>query len=302
MEENKKSWDLCIGIGYEEDENKLREELENLSKLGHKYGFLSLFNTKEKRIATDEELKKYSKVVKEYLTPYTTHALFLTDEPDKPPESIFPYQEEILNKAKILGVKYITYHFGLCKGIQEGEDFAFEKCLNRYKISLNDFRKLNIYVLKEICKMARKYELIVTIENLPRGCLCDLGTTISDLLEIIKEVNEENLGICFDSGHSNISGVDIFEEIVKAGKYLQETHFHDNIGRISDKNEINDMHQPAGIGNINWIKVISGLYKIGYKKVINFEISSDNLSAEINIKNWERFTKIYLDKGSYIKY
>jgi len=289
-------WELGIQVGYEKDEKKLREKLETLVNLGYKFAFLSLFNEEEKRLATDEELEKYSKVIEEYLIPYTTHALFLTGEPDKPAESILPYQEEILYKASILGVKCITYHFGLCEGIREGEDFALEKCLNRYNVSVEDFKKLNIYVLKEICNRAKKYSLTVTIENLPAGCLCDFGTTVLDLLKIIKEVDEENLGICFDSGHANISGLNIYEEIIKAGKYLKETHFHDNIGRICDKNIINDMHQPVGIGNINWIKVIFALEKIEYKFPVDFEISSDLETAEINIKNWNRFNKVYKEK------
>ncbi|MCD6408070.1 sugar phosphate isomerase/epimerase [bacterium] len=295
-------WELGIQVGYEKDEKKLREKLEKLVKLGYRFVFLSLFNAEEKRLATDEELEKYSKIVKEYLIPYTTHALFLTDEPDKQPNSIFPYQKEILYKANILGVKCITYHFGLCKGIREGEDFAFEKCLNRYNVSVEDFRKLNIYVLKEICKIAKEYNLTITIENLPSSCLCDLGTTVSDLLKIIKEVNEDNLGICFDSGHANISGLDFYEEICKAGKYLKETHFHDNIGKISNKNEINDMHQPTGIGNINWIKVISAFKKIEYKNPVIFEISSDFETAEINITNWKRFLEIWEARFSNFKW
>ena len=289
-------WELGIQVGYEKDEKKLREKLETLVNLGYKFAFLSLFNEEEKRLATDEELEKYSKVIEEYLIPYTTHALFLTGEPDKPAESILPYQEEILYKASILGVKCITYHFGLCEGIREGEDFALEKCLNRYNVSVEDFKKLNIYVLKEICNRAKKYSLTVTIENLPAGCLCDFGTTVLDLLKIIKEVDEENLGICFDSGHANISGLNIYEEIIKAGKYLKETHFHDNIGRICDKNIINDMHQPVGIGNINWIKVIFALEKIEYKFPVDFEISSDLETAEINIKNWKKFLEIWKDR------
>lgn len=291
-----KKWELGIGIGYEKDEKILREKLEKIVKPGYKYGFLSLFNVEEKRLATDEELKKYSEIVKDYLIPYTAHALFLTDEPDKSPDSIFSYQDEVLSKAGILGVKCLTYHFGLCKGIQENEDFAFEKCLNRYKVSLKDFRKINIYALKETCRKAKKYEITVTVENLPAGCLCDLGTTVEDLLEIIKEVDEDNLGICFDSGHCNISGLDIYDEIIKAGKYLKETHFHDNVGRISDKNQINDMHQPVGIGNINWLKVISALNEIGYKNPVDFEISSEFEIAEINIKNWERFLILWEEK------
>lgn len=297
MEKNKTSWELGAPLGFSGNIDETRRKLDYVVKLGYSSIFAGLFNEKEKRLATDEELKEFSEILKDYpVKPYTTHAIWLVSEPDKPAGEILPFQESIIKKASILGVKCLTYHFGHCKGLQEGEDFNLDKALKRYNVSIGTFRENNIHNLKEICRRAQVYGLSVTIENLPVGCLADFDTDVSNLLEIIKEVDEPNLGICFDSGHAFISGVNLHQEILKAGRYLLETHFHDNIGMISDRNIINDLHQPVGIGRINWLEVIAGLKKINFINPVIFEIGCEENTLRINRSNWERFSKLYEEK------
>jgi len=299
MQEKKNILKLGAPLGFDEKITETRKMLDSIVKLGYSSIFTGLFNGKEKRMVTDEELKEFSKVLKDYpVEIFTTHAIWLVSEPNKPAGEILPFHEDFIRKASILGIKCITYHFGQCMGLEEGEDFNLDKALKRYNVSLETFRKNNIHILKEICKKAQVYGLSITIENLPVGCLADFGTNVSNLLKIIQEVNEPNLGICFDSGHSFISGLNLYNEILKAGKFLFETHFHDNFGRISDKNIINDLHQPVGIGKINWIEVISALKKINFKNPVVFEISCDEKTLEINKANWDRFLQLYKDKFS----
>jgi len=275
---------------YFGDTGKARQNLENLSRCGYQAVYLEgdFLNVPL------EQLKEVKRIIDDYpLEAFSVHNLQLFPEPEEKPESIISFQEEIFEKAKILGVKYLTGHFGWCKGLKEGDDFDFENFLKRHNIKVEDYRKKNIEILKILCQKANGYGLSLTIENLPIGCLADLGTTISDLLGVIKEVEEPNLGICFDSGHGLISGLNLYEEIIKAGEKLFETHLHDNIGRISDKNSINDLHQPAGIGKINWLEVISALKKINFSNPVVFEIGCDEDTLRINKDNWERFLELY---------
>lgn len=283
---------LGAGITFN---TKIEENLKILLEAGYKYLFFDAhFVNKSER-----EIKKITKIVHTYsLQPFTIHGFQLVPELNEEIKTILPHHFENLEKYSILGVKYITYHFGWCKGLKEGDDFNFENVLRRYNIKLEDYRKKNIEVLKILCWKAKSYGLSLTIENLPIGCLADLGTTVDDLLKIIKEVDETNLGICFDSGHAFISSLNLYQEILKARKYLFETHFHDNLGRISNKNEINDLHQPIGIGRINWLEVISALKKINFKNPVVFEIGCDKNTLGINKCNWERFLKLYKEKFS----
>ncbi|MCD6408670.1 sugar phosphate isomerase/epimerase [bacterium] len=272
-----------------------RRNIENLVKTGYRIVYFNgdFLDTS----VTEEKLKEVSKIISDTpLIPFSAHNLPIFPENPEKQEEIIPFQEEIFEKAKILGVKSLTCHFGWCKGLASGEDFEFDKFLKRKNITLEDYRKKNIEVLKTLCQKASKYNITLTIENLPAGCLSDLSTTMEDLLKIIEDVNEPNLKICLDSGHGFISGINLYEGILKIKDKLFETHFHDNLGKISNSNSINDLHQPCGIGKINWIEIIAGLEKINFKNPVVFEIGSEYENLEINKRNWERFYKIYKEK------
>jgi len=281
---------------YFGDLEKAKQNLKNLVSAGYRAVY---FDSDFLNVPSLEQLREVKRMVDDLpLEPFSIHNLQLFPEPEKKPESIISFQEEIFEKANLLGVKYLTGHFGWCKGMGEGDDFDFENFLKRNNMKLDDYRKKNIETLKVLCQKANAYGLSLTIENLPIGCLADLDTTVENLLEIIRQVDEPNSGICFDSGHSFISGLNLYNEIIKAGGELVETHFHDNIGRISDKNSINDMHQPAGIGKINWFEVIAALKKINFSHPVVFEIGCDKETLRINRDNWLRFFNLYQTKFS----
>ncbi len=243
------------------------------------------------------EIKEISKIISNTsLIPFSAHTLEVYPELNEKPENIIPYQEKIFEKAKILGVKYLTCHFGYCKGLQSGDDFNFDNFLKRYNISLNDYRKKSIDIFKILCERAKQYNIFLTIENLPLYCLSDLTTRVEDILGILNEINCENIGICFDSGHANIAGLNLYEFCLKAGEKLVETHFHDNFSKIGKLNSTNDLHQICGIGNINWIDVISGLEKINFKNPVVFEIGCSEEILKQNKLNFERFYNLYKEK------
>ena len=270
-----------------------KKKLVNLIKTGYQYIYYdgSVFNQPFDRI------KKIAKILNSSsIKPFSAHAWQLLPETGKNIKTILPSHWETLEKACILKAKYLTYHVGWCKGLKEGEDFIFENILKKHGIRPEGYQKENIYVLKEICKRAKDYGISPTIENLPKGCLCNFSTTMSDILEIIKEVDEPNLGVCFDSGHAFISGLNLYQEILKAKKFLTEIHLHDNLGRIGEENSLNDLHQPVGIGRINWIEVIAALKEVNYFNPVAFEIKSQRAALEINHSNWKTFLNLYEKK------
>lgn len=281
---------------YFGDLEKVKQNLKNLANAGYRAVYFDVDFLDSPSL---EQIKEVKRILNDHpLEPFSIHNLHLFPEPDKKPASIISLQEENFEKAKTLEVKYLTGHFGWCKGMQEGDDFDFENFLKRHNIKLDDYRKKNIEILKILCQRAHSYGLSLTVENLPIRCLADLGTTVDNLIEIIKDVNEPNLGICFDAGHSFISGLNLHREIIKAGKKLFETHLHDNLGRMSNKNSTNDMHQPAGIGRINWLEVISALKKIDFANPVVFEIGCEEDTLRINRANWLRFFDLYQTRFS----
>ena len=211
-------------------------------------------------------------------------------------EDIIFQQEKVFENAKILGVDKLTIHFGACKGIKREEKYNFQKVLKKYNLSLSEYKERNIKVLKLLCKRAKKYSLTYTIENTPTNFICSITRKVDDILEIIEKVGEENLGICFDTGHAFVSNLNLYEEIVKCKNKPFEVHLHDNFGKISKDTEINDFHQPCGIGKIDWLEVIKGFDEINFKGPYTFEIRFGNELRnllKINKLNWERFLNLY---------
>jgi len=268
--------------------------VKNLKELDYKYVYFDgdfLIDTKI------NELKFVSHIVKEFnLFPFSLHNLWMFPDDINKIKDFVDFQKENFEKAKILDVKYLTCHFGWPKDLKEKEDFNFELYLNRKGIKREDYKRLNIELLNILCEKAKEYGLSLTIENLPPDCLSNFTTTIDDILEIINQVNQPNLGICFDSGHANIAKIDLYDFVIKSGDKLFETHFHDNIGYLKDDNSINDLHQPCGIGNINWIEIIKGLEEINYKNPVMFEIGADFKVLEINKNNWFKFYYVFKNK------
>lgn len=279
---------------YFKDLQKAKNNIKNLINSGYDAVY---FDGDFFINASEEDLKEISKFISDpKLVSFSAHNLEVYPSIEEKPENIIPFQEKIFEKSKILGVKYLTCHFAWCKGLSSGDDFNFDKFLMRYGVKIQDYKQKNIEILKILCKKAKEYSISLTIENLPLNCLSNLTTKIEDILEIIKEVDEENLGICLDSGHGNISSLNLYNFILKASDKLFETHFHDNFGKIGNSNSINDLHQPCGIGNINWIDIIAGLEKINFKNPVVFEIGCDEKILKINKLNFEKFYFLYKEK------
>ncbi len=160
------------------------------------------------------------------------------------------------------------------------------------------FDKISVEVLKDVCDYAYKYNISIALENLPYPYV----NRVKYILEIIEKVERENLGICFDSGHSNISTESVYEEIEKSGTKLFTTHFHDNLGNknkvdIDDENISRyDLHLVPGLGTINWIEINRILDKIGYRYPVVFEgikgIEKEKDLLEITVKLWRSFEKL----------
>lgn len=256
------------------------------------------FNSDFLLIKNKTLLKEISNLIKDNsLIPSGAHNVEIYPEIDGKAVDVISEQEEIFERVKILGVETLTIHFGVCKGLTREEKYNFERILKNYSLSISDYKKKNIEVLKILCEKAKNYSLKYAIENTPKGFMANLTDNIDKVNRIIREINTDNLGICFDTGHAFLSNVNLHKEILKCKNKLFEVHLHDNFGKISNDTEINDFHQPCGIGKINWIDIISAFKKINFKGFYNFELrfEEDKLGnlLKLNKLNWERFCFLY---------
>lgn len=168
-----------------------------------------------------------------------------------------------MEAAKILGCKYIVLHprfpFGaLDKDLPPEEGF-----------------KLNLDFLKYILPTARKYNITLCIENLPRRIkYCD----VNGILEMVKVINDRHIKMCLDTGHANVTEDESMGEVVKKiGKHLKVIHVHDNPGDA-------DRHLLPGEGTINWKDFMKALKEINFKGSFSFETQSKNDDKKIFLK------------------
>ena len=102
----------------------------------------------------------------------------------------------------------------------------------------------------------------LAIENMERKE--EIGKA-EELLEIVQHFDEAKVGICLDTGHAHMYGLDIEKEIKKMGSALISTH-------IADNHKTSDEHFMPYFGSIEWESVISALNEINYAGFLTYEI------------------------------
>ena len=179
-----------------------------------------------------------------------------------------------------------TFTRNWVEGVEAVYEEAFEKLGGK-----EAFLEKNNELYRWFCGEAASRNLVVTIET----ATCHLTRTPAQIISHIKKIGYQNLGICLDSGHSNIMMGDVAAAVREAGHYLTETHFHDNFGDF-------DLHRPVGIGTINWAEVIFALREIGYPGPVTFEAGHqihNTYREEISLyaKNWTEL----LNSAAYLE-
>lgn len=91
-------------------------------------------------------------------------------------------------------------------------------------------------------------------------------STAAELLELAACIDHPLIGICWDTGHANIQGLDQYESIKELGSALHGLHIADNHGDM-------DSHMAPLQGTTNMDSVMQGLLDIGYKGDFTFEAS-----------------------------
>lgn len=115
--------------------------------------------------------------------------------------------------------------------------------------------------LTELADHAQGSRAVVCVENMPPGV--HPGSLMSELFELVRELDRPELALALDTGHAHISA-DLCAETAAAGDLLATTHVHDNDGR-------RDSHDAPGRGSIDWAAWASDLDRIGYHGPIMLE-------------------------------
>lgn len=186
-------------------------------------------------------------------------------------------QEEQVKLCKELGLNIIFAHLGYqnINSIWE-EGIEGDNLVERYKKNIKDCKENGITMvimhltskneapeygeiglnrLRKIVEYAKELNVKIAFEN----------TKIKGYLEyVLKNIKDDNVGMCFDSGHYHVHFNDEFDfEPVK--NRIFAVHLHDN-----DKSD--DLHLIPFDGTIDWSKIVSILKESNYDGPITLEL------------------------------
>ena len=134
---------------------------------------------------------------------------------------------------------------------------------------------------------AKKAGVRIAVENMidfgrrhRRYC----GGDLYELLDLVDTINDPDVGLCIDTGHANISGIDPGEAIRAAGKRLFALHINDNHSKQGQ-----DEHLLPYFGDIDWKNVMQALVDVKYAGHLTYEVGPQRIPDAQSI-DWLRYT------------
>lgn len=192
----------------------------------------------------------------------------------------------IADAAVLMGVKFTQAHADVYNFYQEGFDSPHEERIRRsiegagmlgvpwivlhpsqrpdYEQPESEERMLaeNAEYFRRHAERAAKWNVGLALENMsrPRGGL----TSAKQLLRLVELIDMPNVGICWDTGHANLSGQNQPESIVQMRGKLHALHIADNFGEKDD-------HMAPYFGTVDWPPIIEALRASEYDGDFTFE-------------------------------
>ena len=152
-------------------------------------------------------------------------------------------------------------------------------------------KEMNLSMYRRLIPAARKYGVKICLENMfavfgthsHRRACSDIGEACWYIDTLNAEAGEELFGFCYDVGHANLLGNNLYEDLKLLGKRLTVLHIHENDGMY-------DLHMipytqtnPAHVSTTDWEGFLRGLREIGYEGPLNFETfaATENMPKEM---------------------
>lgn len=134
------------------------------------------------------------------------------------------------------------------------------------------------------------------IENMPASVNRKLGQVYcqhyDELMELVDSFESPLVGICWDTGHAHVSGLNQQRSLEVMGSRVKVLHIHDNHTGAGDE------HLLPYMGDVDWDSVLRGLAHIGYTGTLNYE--SGNTSARAFGRLQLEYMKMTLANGRYL--
>ncbi|MFQ5990697.1 MAG: sugar phosphate isomerase/epimerase family protein [Candidatus Methylomirabilales bacterium] len=118
--------------------------------------------------------------------------------------------------------------------------------------------------LRRVARLAARGGIRIALENLGRKTVADLAHP-SEVMKLARRLGEDNIGVCFDTGHCLVSGLDPVRETDHCTSQVYSFHVHENDG-------VEDMHWVPGKGPIDWPRFFEKLRALKYEGPLILEI------------------------------
>lgn len=152
------------------------------------------------------------------------------------------------------GVKYAVLHVDM---------------LARYgQLPVQEIRQRNLEGIRDLLDHIRGRDTVICLENIHKKSITE---SIDDILLLVDELNSDQIGICLDTGHLNLSeDKDQVRFVRKAGRHLKALHLHNNDGS-------GDQHlMPSARGQVDFLALFAALKEIGYDGLYNLEVPGEH--------------------------
>lgn len=112
--------------------------------------------------------------------------------------------------------------------------------------------------------------------------------------ELCEVADALGIGVCWDFGHANISGVKQSEGLAYVGKRLKVLHVNDNTG-------IDDDHVAPFMGSVDWRDAMHGLALCEFDGLFNYEIKVHRQPASTRVSFAKYLVDVANELMTYIK-
>lgn len=162
-----------------------------------------------------------------------------------------------LRRAGALGVKWVVLHPGSDKlAGADPEVLAWT-------------RQRNLSVFRDFLKTAEEAGTGIAIENMIGSSYGGrFGATTADIIWLVDELQSDRVGICWDTGHAELSKIAQGPALRAIGQRLVALHIADNDG-------LQDRHWAPLRGQVPWKEVLAALRDIGYAGPFNLEVPGE---------------------------
>ena len=133
----------------------------------------------------------------------------------------------------------------------------------------------NIKFVQKLLPALEKYDVKLALENVyahdGKNYLDSFVAYPEQLMKYVEYFDSDYVGICLDTGHANIFGIDSVAAVKTFGKKLFALHLNANAGE--DQHAI-PMTVPTWLDKNDYEELARNLKNVGYEGTLNLEITS----------------------------